>query len=90
MSRTLKFRRCLVAAEAALAAVVKIVVAGRRGNQRGEFPLFLLEGIADVDEIDAVNAQVADDIDLMLTDHFRNLQRVVAERLGIKSGRIGL
>ena len=65
-----------------LGAVVNVVVAGRGRDQRREFPLFLLERVTDVHQVDPVDAQIADDVDLVLADHLRDLERVVLEEVG--------
>ena len=78
----LELRRGRVAPEPPAGAVVNVVVAGRGSDQRREFPLLLLERVTDVHQVDAVNAQIADDVDLVLADHLRDLARVVLEEVG--------
>ena len=78
----LELGRGRVAPEPLAGAVVDVVVAGRRRDQGREFPLLLLEGVADVHQVDPVDAQIADDIDFVVADHLGNLERVVLEEVG--------
>ena len=72
----------LVAPQPLPGAVVDVVVAGRGGHQRREFPLLLLECVTHVHQVDAVDAQIAEDVELVLAFHLRELARVVAEEVG--------